>query len=89
MLEQEKIPFEFEDCHSGYHLSYPDNTKNRVCSVVEHGFSYGAEDDKLEIMGLLTDEEKEADVGDESSVAGFLTAKDVFSRIKKHYGEKA
>ena len=34
----------------------------------------------IEIMGLLTDEERECD-----NVVGGLTAKDVFEHIKKHY----
>ncbi len=42
--------------------------------------AYGGEVDKLEIMGLLTPEEAERD-----SVAGWLTADDVFRRIKEHY----
>ena len=37
----------------------------------------------LEIMGLLTDDEKKFD-----SVAGWLTANNVFDRINKHWKEK-
>ena len=53
---------------------------SRIISVVEGIGSYGREADKLEIMGLLTPEEAERD-----SVAGWLTADDVFRRIQKHY----
>ena len=53
-----------------------------VCSVIEGYGTYGAEDDRLEIMGLLISEEEAND-----TVAGWLTAEDVFSRIKKHYEE--
>lgn len=35
-----------------------------------------------EILGLLTEDETEDDW-----VAGYLTAQDVFERIKKHYDE--
>ena len=86
MLEKEKIPFDFT-CESypesnfiHYHLEYPskfDMDGSRIVSVVEGIGSYGREVDKLEIMGLLTPEEAERD-----SVAGWLTADDVFRRIK-------
>ena len=89
MLEEANIPFEFED-NSGrsvhfrlYHIGYPVLPPvGCVCSVVEGNGTYGGKIDKLEIMGLLTEEEKEYD-----SVKGCLTAEDVFGRIKKHYEE--
>ena len=84
MLAKAGIPFQFGELNGGYQISYP-NKKNRVCSVVEHSFSYGAEDDKLEIMGLLTESEQEDDVGDEGSVVGYLTANNVFERISNHF----
>lgn len=79
MLEQEEIPFEFRNLNGGYQLCYP-CINQRICSVVEHGFSYGAEDDKLEIMGLLTDEELEQD-----EVRGYLSAENVANRIRTHF----
>ena len=51
-----------------------------VCSAIENGGSYGNEEDLIEISGLLTDEEYE-----ENSVKGYLTADDVFKRIKAHW----
>ena len=53
-----------------------------VCSVVEHRYSYGNYDDRLEMMGLLTEEEAKID-----SVVGWLTAEDVFLRIGEHWAE--
>ena len=89
MLEKEKIPFDFT-CESypnsnfiSYRLEYPNKYKldgSRIISVVEGSGSYGREVDKLEIMGLLTPEEAERD-----SVAGWVTAENVFKRIKEHY----
>ena len=38
--------------------------------------------DRLEIMGLLTKEERK-----DGTVKGWLTAEDVFARIKKHWEE--
>lgn len=83
MLEGADIPFKFSDLFDGYHLEYPTSGDGRVCSVIEHGFSYGNEDDKLEIMGLLTEDESTFD-----SVAGGLSAENVFSRIKDHHSHK-
>lgn len=54
----------------------------RECSVIEHEASYGHSEDKLEIMGLLTDEELQND-----DVVGHLSAEEVFSRIQKHFIE--
>lgn len=94
MLDDAKIPYEFlnfdfhfEDyTQKGYQLCYPYSFQNKnglcICSVIEHYGSYGNERDLLEIMGLLTEEENKAD-----SVKGYLTAEDVFARIKSHYKE--
>ena len=51
-----------------------------VCSAIQNAGSYGNEKDLIEICGLLTDEELEED-----SVKGYLTAEDVFNRIKEHW----
>ena len=83
MLEKANIPFEFKEHHdyrNGYQILYPADGEINRCSVIEHSFSYGNKRDLLEIMGLLTDEESEYD-----SVVGFLSAENVFERIKKDY----
>ena len=90
MLEKENIPFVFtDDSHifefigeKKYQIEYPCTYKSskRICSVVQGYGTYGAEQNLLEIMGLLTPEEAEQD-----SVCGWLTADNVFERIKKHW----
>lgn len=83
MLEKAQIPFVFKehnDARNGYQILYPADGIKRQCSVIEHSYSYGNEQDLLEIMGLLTDEEVEVD-----DVVGFLSAENVFKRIKKDY----
>lgn len=75
------IPFKIRELNGGYQIAYP-NYEERVCSVVEHSFSYGAGYDLLEIMGLLTEAESEND-----DVIGYLSADNVFGRISKHYAE--
>ena len=52
----------------------------RWISVIEGFGTYGNENDRLEIMGLLTPKEQEDDV-----VAGWLTAEEVFNRIKNYW----
>lgn len=95
MLEKENIPFEFIDrtinypeanfYWEHYQICYPQFTSNGeesdfVCSCVQGKYTFGNEQDLLEIMGLLIDREAEDD-----SVLGWLTAEEVFKRIKKHY----
>lgn len=79
LLELEHIPHEVVKMYDGWQVWYP-SKREGVCDAIEHFGSYGAEDDLLEIMGLLTEEEYECD-----SVKGHLTAKEVFERMKKHY----
>ena len=80
MLEKENIPFEFIERKEmeGYQIGYPyfAVTKDCICSVIQHKFSYGNDVNLLEIMGL-------SHCGDD--VEGYLSAEDVFERIKKHY----
>lgn len=68
--------------YEAYQIEYPVSyhAGYRVCSVIQSFASYGNKLDLLEIMGLLKPEERGAD-----SVRGWLTAKDVFERIKEHY----
>ena len=81
MLEKAKIPFVFSELFEGYHIIYPNN-HFMVCSVIEHDFSYGREQDLLEIEGLMTKKEKKKEKDD---VLGYLTAENVFQRIEKHW----
>ena len=96
MLEDANIPFGFSD-HSvesktfttgkfeHYQICYPNNV-NRWVSVIEGNATYGSEKDKLEIMGGCTPLEE---FEKREDVIGYLTAKNVFKRIKNHYeGEK-
>lgn len=92
MLTEAGIPHEFLDeslFRKFYHIYYPSADEyerllgmhsaysSKVCSVIEGDGTYGYGDDLLEIRGLLTHEEESAD-----SVCGWLTAENVFERIK-------
>lgn len=79
MLEADHIPFMMTNLYDGWKIGYPAVSwlGEEVCSVVEHGITYGHDADLLEIMGLTTDEEDE--------VRGWLTAEDVYLRIVSHY----
>ena len=97
MLEKENIPFDFiegfgygeefkkdfPDLMDHYHICYPSRDNIRI-SVVEGLGTHGREQDRLEIMGGLTPWEQFKH-GD--SPIGFLTAKNVFKRIKKDWDE--
>ena len=64
MLEENHIPFEWiehNDLRNGYQICYPEKDEKRVCSVIEHSFSYGSQEDLLEIQGLLTADEEKCD----------------------------
>ena len=86
MLNEANIPHTFtEDMFGNYSLypSYQIVIKKddiRLCDVVYFNGSYGYEEGLLEIMGGLTEEEKEYD-----EVLGCLTADDVFKRFKYCY----
>ena len=67
-----------------YQLCYPSNDENRKISVIGGFGAHGAEQDKLEIMGLLTPWERYHH-GD--SVIGWLTVDNVYKRIKKDWEE--
>lgn len=99
MLEKEGIPFSWVECFGyskstieelrkiapdiseHYQICYP-NQYDRWISVIEGFGTQGASDDKLEIMGGFTPYEKWYN---DSPVIGFLTAQNVFKRIKNHY----
>jgi hypothetical protein len=53
---------------------------DRLISVIEGRYTYGEEKDLLEIQGCLTKREQKED-----SVKGWLSAGDVFKRIKRNY----
>lgn len=89
MLDDAEIPYERDDDEilGIKRIKYPQNGLfvgglACKCSVIFGNGTYGYEKGLLEIMGLLTDDELEYD-----SVVGYLTAKDVFDRISKHYKE--
>lgn len=97
MLEKAEIPFEFIEgfgydkslakdfpyLMEHYHICYPNKDNMRI-SVVEGLGTYGREQDRLEILGGFTPYEQFYH-GD--SPIGFLTAENVFKRIKKDWEE--
>lgn len=82
ILVAHNIPHALRRVFDGWQVCYP-TEGDWIMDAVEHYGSYGKSSDKLEIMGLLTPEEAACD-----SVAGYLTAEDVFLRIKNHYDAK-
>lgn len=98
MLEKAEIPFEFIECFGydkrllsaypdimdHYQICYPYKGEYQRISVIGGFGAHGADQDKLEIMGLLTPWER-YNHGD--SVIGYLTAENVFKRIQKDWEE--
>lgn len=85
LLTEAGIPFNVRPHWGGsMQVCYPVGPAGNpdcICDVVSFFGSYGGDAGLLEIMGLVDTE----DVGDD--VEGWLTAADVFARIKKHYEE--
>lgn len=80
MLTKAGIPHTCKKFMDGWQVIYPEPGENRIADAIEHFGSYGNEKDLIEIQGLLTPEELESD-----SVLGYLTAENVFDRIKSHW----
>lgn len=80
LLEKGNIPFEFKDIYDGYQIIIKNKNNFRIADAVEHNFSYGNEEDLLEIMGGLT--EKEEINSSLGGVLGWLSSEEVFKRFK-------
>lgn len=89
MLDAIDLEHEFYDRSVGiaqyehYQIILLDEKGDRIVSVVQGSCTYGGDNNKLEIMGLLTPEEEEHD-----SVVGWLTAEEVYERIMNYYGSR-
>lgn len=82
MLEEAMINYICVPHIDGFHILCMDENDEQICSIIEHRFSYGHEGDKLEIMGLLTEQEQKYD-----DVRGWMTAKEVVERIRQYFKE--
>lgn len=89
LMDEASIPYERDDDTNWFggekikRMKYPKKGVDEVCSIIYGYGTYGYPEGLLEICGLLTDEEAKYD-----SIAGHLTAEDVFSRIKYDYENK-
>lgn len=84
MLNERHIPHICQKFMDGWQVVYPEVGEKCVMDAIENYGSYGQEQDKLEIMGLLTPEEKKVD-----RVLGHLSAEEVCARIERHWREEA
>lgn len=82
MLSEREIPHELRRLDDGWQVIYaPINSEKWVLDAIETRYSYGSENDLIEIAGkLLTKEERLED-----SAVGHLTAEAVFKRIREHW----
>ena len=79
MLAGAGVPFTLHRFLDGWQLIYPVKGEKPV-SVIQHSYSYGGPQDKLELDGLETPAEKRA-----HAIMGFMDAEEVFRRISKHW----
>lgn len=75
LLDKAKVPYIRNSIWDGEQIRI-----GTLCDAVCHNFSYGNEDNLLEIMGAVTEEEDE--FGD---VLGFLTPEEVAKRFEYCY----
>ena len=75
-----------------YQICYPKgsfhNEADRWISVIEGFGTYGSEQDRLEIMGGFTPWERYENELNSECVKGYLTARNVFNRIKRNWEEE-
>ena len=83
MLACAGVPFTLHRHLDGWQLIYPVKDHKPV-SVIQHSYSYGGPQDKLELEGLRTLAEKKAD-----AIMGFMSAEEVFARISRHWRRAA
>lgn len=76
LLDEVKVPYTRNPIWDGEQIRI-----GTLCDAVCHNFSYGNEDDLLEIMGAVTEEEAE----DNSGVLGYLTPEEVAKRFEYCY----
>lgn len=81
MLAVTCIPYEVvkQTMYGTFKICYPAEV-GCICDVVCNPASYGHQDGLLEIMGLLTPDERKMD-----SVIGWLDADEVFARISRDW----
>ena len=84
MLKETNIRFEWNVYNfmggRGYQIIIYSKDGTYLCDCIENFRSYGNKEDKLEIVGGLTEEERA-----DGSVLGWLTAEEVFKRFKYCY----
>lgn len=78
VLEDNEIPFYFHEAYDVWQILYP-SKEDRICSIIEHEYSIGSDDDLLEIYGLDENSKKCNDA------SGNYETEEVFYIIKKHY----
>lgn len=79
-LVKNGIPFELACPYEALQVFYP-NKESNVGDVICHKGSFGYEQGLLEVMGLTDN------LCDFGNVEGYLTADEVFKRIKNHWEE--
>lgn len=79
MLRDKGIPHELRRLADGWQIVYVIGGVT-IADVIQTWTSCGHKDNLLELMGLLSGDERQED-----TVLGWLTAEEVFKRINRHY----
>ena len=86
MLIKAGVPHVFAPDGDGWKVAYPEADKKKIrCVARQHRFSKGTEDGLLEMVGLLTEDERMADTGTSAAVGGGFEPGEVFRRIREDY----
>lgn len=75
MLDDTDVPHKLERLYDGWKITFYGRDSVYISDVIEHFGSYGSEEDRVEMMGLV-------DGGD---VQGYMTAQEVFEIWSKYW----
>lgn len=89
MLSDAGIPHDFLIDGDGWQIIYPPGSKKKsVCVARQHRFSKETEDGLIEMVGLLTEDERMADTGTSAAVGGGFEPEEAFRRISEDYKKR-
>lgn len=83
-LKELNIPHRLKKLYNGYQITFP-FTK---ADIIEHDYSYGSENDLMEVMGFNWNVINKSEYSNYDDVLGHLTEKEVLKLVADKYIEK-
>ena len=83
-LKELNIPHKLKELYDGYQITFS-FTK---ADIIEHGYSYGSENDLMEVMGFNWNVIDKSEYSNYDDVLGHLTEKEVLKLVVNEYIEK-